>query len=334
MLNSLLLNSENIKTHYSGCERKLVWQKDNVKLWYYRQHHALPGISPLLLIYAFINRPTILDINQEYSFIQALLSQGLEIYLIEWGDPNQEQSTLHFLEYLNYIKPCVSILRQHHHTEKINVLGICQGGNLALAYTALYPQQIAHLITLVTPVNFHAPRFIISELVRNIDVNLFHEKFGNIPGKLLAQFFLSLKPYQLTIGKWLQLHNIQHDQQKLQQFLLVEKWLYDTVDHPGQAFLDYCQHYYNENLLIQGKIKFGSRRVQLNNITLPVLNIIALQDHIVPPASSEYLKNCIDNTYYQQLKFNIGHIGIFISQQVLPELTTAIKNFCQENTGE
>jgi polyhydroxyalkanoate synthase len=131
-----------------------------------------------------------------------------------------------------------------HNLPSINVLGICEGGTFSLCFSALHPDRVKNLITMVTPVDFHAGESMLSHWGRNIDVDLLVDTLGNVPGELLNWVFLSLKPFRLTGQKYVDLVDILDDPQKVKNFLRMEKWIFDSPDQAGEAFRQFVKDFF------------------------------------------------------------------------------------------
>ena len=59
---------------------------------------------PLLLVFALMNRPSILDLRPGNSFVEYMVDQGFDVYLLDWGTPGQEDRNLKFDDYvLDYL---------------------------------------------------------------------------------------------------------------------------------------------------------------------------------------------------------------------------------------
>ena len=123
------------------------------------------------------------------------------------------------MTYINgYIDRCIDVILEQHALEKINLLGICQGGAFSLCYTALHQHKVKNLITTVTPVDFHTENDLLSHMVRKIDIDQVVDTIGNIPGEMLNWIFLTLKPYTLMGQKYVDLVNILDDKEKSREF--------------------------------------------------------------------------------------------------------------------
>jgi polyhydroxyalkanoate synthase len=195
---------------------------------------------------------------------------------------------------------------------------------LSLCFAALYPAKIRNLVTMVTPVDFQTPDNLLSQLIRYVDVDLLIDTFGNLPGQMLNFAFLSLSPFRLAGQKYVDLTDAFDDAQALKNFLRMEKWIFDSPDQAGEAFRQFAKDFFQQNKLIKGEVVIGDQRVDLHEVAMPVLNVYATQDHLVPPAASRALADCCGSRDYAEFSFQGGHIGIYVSARAQREVPPAI----------
>lgn len=301
---------------------------DKMRLQYYQPETPSTEHPPLLICYALVNRPYMIDLTPERSLLRKLLDKGIAVYLVDWGYPDASDRYLDLDDYINYyLDRCVDKACEHANVNKMNLMGICQGGTFSLCYTALHPEKIARLITLVTPVDFHTDDFTLSHLARHVDADLAVSTYGNIPGTLLNDTYQSLMPMRLGLKKNLDLPFTLADEQNAITYLTMEKWIEDSPDQAGKAFAEFIKHFFQENRLIKDALEIGHHEVRLNRITQPVLNIYATQDHLVPPSSSKALQGRTSSRLYREKSIASGHIGIFVSSKQGNQLSEAIANW-------
>ncbi len=308
--------------------RDAVYTDD--KLVLYRYHSAVEKRHrvPVLVVYALVNRPYMADLQEDRSLIKGLLDEGMDVYLIDWGYPDGSDRYLGLDDYINgYIHRCVAHICEAHDLYRINLLGICQGGTFSLCYTALHPEKVRNIVTTVTPVDFQTPENLLSRWAQKLDVDLMVDTLGNIPGGLLNYTFLSMNPYRLTGQKYLDMVDLLDQPDKLKNFLRMEKWIFDSPDQAGEAFRQFIKDFYQRNGLIKGEVVIGGQRVDLKNVSMPVFNVYATLDHLVPPASSKALKGLVGSTDYSEFAFKGGHIGIYVSGRAQKEVPPAIANW-------
>lgn len=317
-----------------GVSRKTpVYQEDKMVLYRFEPRVKKTNPVPLLIVYALVNRPYMADLQDGRSMIQGLLNAGLDVYLIDWGYPDSADRYLTLDDYINgYIDRCVDLICKKHKLKKINILGICQGGTFSLCYTSLHPEKVRNLITTVTPVDFHTKDDLLSKMVRNVDIDLLVDTLGNIPGELLNMIYLSLKPFRLVGQKYMDLVNLLDDKEQAKNFMRMEKWIFDSPDQAGEAFREFTRQFYQDNGLVKGTVKIGNQIVDLGNITVPVLNIYAASDHLVPPDSSKALQGCVGSKDYTELEFPGGHIGIYVSNKAQKMIPPTVGKWLDKRT--
>ena len=291
--------------------KEAVYKEDKMVLYRYKGEEAATNKTPLLIVYALVNRPYMTDLQENRSTIRGLLDAGQEVYLVDWGYPDEADRFLTIDDYLNgYLDRCVDVIAKRHGVKKINLLGICQGGAFSLCYSSMHPEKVKNLVTMVTPVDFQTP-----------DIDLLVDTQGNIPGEMLNWTFLNLKPYQLMAQKYLGVVDLMDNPKALKNFMRMEKWIFDSPDQAGETFRQFAKDFFQENKLMKGEVEIGDYTVDLANVTMPILNVFAEQDHLVPPDASKAMKKCVGSRDYNELSFPGGHIGIYVSgkaQKMIP----------------
>ena len=313
---------------YGATAKEEIYRQDKLVLYRFKGKDKPSAKTPLLIVYALVNRPYMVDLQEDRSLVKNLLAQGEDVYLIDWGYPDQSDRYLGLDDYINgYIRRCVEVVAKRHKVKKINLLGICQGGSFSLCFASIYPEKIRNLIAMVTPVDFHTPDNMLAHWTRGVDVDLFVDTLGNVPADLMNWSYLTLKPVRLFQQKYIGLVDILDDKAELENFLRMEKWIFDSPDQAGEAFRQFIKDFYQGNKLVKGGLKIGDKDVSLKKITMPVLNIFAEQDHLVPPSASRPLKDHIGTQDYTELAFKGGHIGIYVSGRAQREVPSAIHDW-------
>ncbi len=309
-----------------------VYREDKLVLYRYLPVVEQPFPIPILIVYALVNRPAVADLQPDRSLVRNLLAQGMDVYLIDWGYPSRADRYLTLEDYIaGYLDTCVDVVRERHGLEQINLLGICQGGTFSVCYAALYPEKVKNLTVMVAPIDFHATQEGRSGLLNlwglGLDVDQLVEATGNIPGELMNFGFVMLKPLQLNFQKYLDTLDVMDDEQKLLNFLRMEKWIFDSPDLAGEAFRQFVKDFFHENKLVRGEAEIGGRRIDLRRLTMPVLNIYAEQDHLVPPPSTIALGEHVGTSDYTLCAFPVGHIGMYVSGKAQRDLAPTIANW-------
>lgn len=316
---------------YGVTTREEVWRDGKVALYRYRGENAPTSAVPLLICYALVNRPYMVDLQTDKSIVRGLLSRGQDVYILDWGYPDRSDRYLELEDYIErFLGGAVDHLRRSHGLDAVNVLGICQGGAFSLCYAALNPGKVRNLVTMVTPVDFHTDDNMLANWTRGMDVDLFVDTLGNIPADVMNLCYLTLKPWRLFVQKYVGLVDILDDAKAVEDFLRMEKWIFDSPDQAGEAFRQFAKQFYQANGFVNGTVRIGEKQVDLEQLTMPVLNIYAEQDHLVPPDASKALGGLVGSSDYSELSFRGGHIGIYVSGRAQKEVPAAIHEWLEK----
>jgi len=327
----------NIATTPKTC----VYQQDKVSLHRYEALTEQTINTPVIVVYGLIGRYTMADLQEDRSLIRNMLNAGVDMYVIDWGTPSRAERWLTLEDYINgYLFDCIEHIKKSHDIDKVNILGICEGGVFSTCYTALYPENVKNLMTSITPIDFHGDQRddrlshgyinLWTRSLRGSDIDLMVDAHGNMPGELMAMVFQLITPIKSLTKYNLDLIDIAHDEKKLVNFLRMEKWLADRPDHPGEAAKQWFKDFYQDNKLIKNELQLGGRVINLKHITVPILNIYALNDHIIPPECSMALGKYVGTDDYTDLSLPGGHVGVFVSGRSQGILSSGIVSWLEE----
>jgi polyhydroxyalkanoate synthase len=320
-----------LDTEIATTPYEVVYTEDRVRLKHYAPSRKAELRTPLLVVYALINRETMLDLQPGRSVVQSFRDHGIDLYMIDWGYPSRKDRYLTIDDHVNgYMDSVVDVIRRRHSAPKINLMGICMGGTFSVIYAALHPEKIRNLVTTVTPTNFDTRQGLLHTWMRSVDADQMVDTFGNMPGDLLNFGFLLLNPARLMIDKYIGFMEQMGDKTFVENFIRMEKWIFDSPDVPGETFRQFIKDCYQRNLLIQSRMKVGDRVVELKNLTMPLLNFYGKYDHLVPPEACDRLTAEVGSTDVQDVCLDTGHIGIYVSSKCQREFAPKIAAWLKE----
>lgn len=323
--------SMDINTDIAATPCETVYSKDRIKLKYYKSPVSDKKMrikTPLLIVYALINRETMLDLQPDKSVVRNLLSRGIDLYVLEWGYPTRKDRHLTLDDHITgYIGSVVDFILSSHDIPALNLMGICMGGTMSAIYASFYPEKVKNLITTVTPISFDHDKGLLHVWMKNTDVDKLVDTWGNMPGDMMNMGFLMLNPARLMIGKYKEFAEHLDDQSYVENFIRMEKWIFDSPDVPGETFRQFVHDCYGNDLLVKGEMVVGGRTVDLKNITMPLLNIYARYDHLVPPASCAAFTGLVGSADVEDICLDTGHIGIYVSSKSQDRFVPGICNW-------
>jgi len=313
--------------------RETVWEDGKVKLYHFtREDGKKPTVkTPMIISYALVNRWEMMDLQPDRSMVRRLVESGIDLYVVDWGYATIVERYKTMSDYINgNLDDAIDFVRKRNKVDQVNLLGVCQGGTFSLIYAALHPEKIKNLITMVTPVDFSSDAGLLFRWSRKMNVDEIVDGFdGVVPGDFLNIAFDLLKP-MAKVKKYMNMPKLANDRGRMENFLRMEKWVADGPDQAGETYRQFIKDFYQQNKLYEGTFEMDGETVDLKKITMPLLNIYATADHLVPPPCTIPLNDKVGSKDKQLYEFPGGHIGVFVggkSQKVLvPTISEWLKD--------
>jgi len=311
------------KVRVGATPSETVFRRDGVRLLRYQTDVEQKSATPLLFVFALVNRPYILDLRRGKSVVSHFVNRGFDTYNLDWGIPTHSDRFLGMKDYIEgYLDEIVDHVRDRTGSDKVNILGYCMGGSMSAMYTALHPEKVKNLILLAAPVDWSDRENLLAKWCDKsvFDVDKLIDVYGNAPPHMLQSSFLLLKPVSNLVEKFFTFYEKMDDEKFLEDFFAMEMWLNDNIPVAGEMFREFVKHCMQENRLIEGRLRIGDRLVNLRDITCPVLNLVAENDHLVPCGQSLPFNDAVGSKDRKAVKFPAGHIGMAVGSKANREL--------------
>jgi polyhydroxyalkanoate synthase len=313
-----------------------VYEDGHVKLLHYIGEEPRRFKTPIVFVFALVNRPYILDLMPGRSVVAHFVRAGFDTYLIDWGVPTLAERHLTLDTYVNgFLSDVIDRATELADSDQASILGYCMGGTMSAMFTALHQERVRNLILLAAGIDFSTRDGLLNVWTdpRAFDVDAFVEAYGNCPAEFLQASFLMLKPVANLIEKPIALLEHVDDDKFVDEYLTMETWLNDNISIPGEVYREFVKYLYQRNLLTKGQLRIGRRRVDLGRITCPVLNIMASKDDLVPCAQSEPFNDLVGSKDKQVMKLAAGHIGLAMGSRAQRELWPAACDWLAERSS-
>lgn len=282
--------------------------------------------AAVFVIPSLVNRFDILDIDSDFSFLRSLAEQGLRPFVLDWGEPQEEERGFDLAAYHNKrLIPAFDAVLQATGGRPCAVLGYCMGGVMALALAAHRSADVRALALMATPWDFSGGVGGVPGVQTAVGQMFLRQaraaesylsKVGSVPAFVLQGLFTSFQPLQI-LQKFTRFAADDEDGTISRRFVLTEDWLNDGVPLTLPVARETLNDWYDANLPMKGLWSLAGRRVDPAALDMPSYVLIAERDKIVPPEASEAL---IDQLARPVLhKVPLGHIGLMASDAA-PEL--------------
>ncbi|ELY39741.1 class III poly(R)-hydroxyalkanoic acid synthase subunit PhaC [Natronorubrum tibetense] len=315
---------------------KIVYEENKLKLLHYEPMTEEQHDVPILVTYALINKPYILDLQPDRSVVQTLLEAGFDVYLIDWGEPSKLDRTLGLDDYVNrYIDNCVDVVRERSGQDSINILGYCMGGTKSAMYAALYPEKVKNLALMAAGLCFAGDGGVLELWGADdyYDPETVTDTFDNVPAEFLDVGFALMDPVANNMTKYVRFYDNMEDEDFVENFARMERWLDEGIDVAGKAYEEFIRDIYQENKLYKNELYLNGEHVDLTKIDMPVLQIVAEYDHLIPPEASKPFNDVISSDDTEILEFATGHIGMSVSSRSHDELWPQVSEWFEARSN-
>ena len=305
------------KAEIARTPKETVWALNKARL--YRYSPEVPAQAryriPLLLVFALMNRPSILDLRPGHSFVEFMVGRGFDVYLLDWGVPGYEDRHLKFDDYaLEYLPRALRKIKSIAGVEEFSVLGWCIGAVLTTIYAAMLPEDgLRNLLLLTAPLDFSnrdALTFARWTDERYFDVDKVLAQFGNMPGEMIDYGARALRPVENYVTNFCKLWDNLDDPRAVESWHTMNTWVTDTIPMAGAAYKQLIVNLYRNNELIDNRLRVRNQTVNLARIKANLLTVIAAADHITPPCQSETILEKVGSGDKEVYRIPGGHIGI------------------------
>ena len=304
---------------------RTIYTDGCLRLLHYTPQTATQRPIPVLCVPSLINQYYVMDLAPERSLVGALLKRGLNVFMLDWGTATEADRARPLDDYITgRLGRCVEVVRREAGADAVALLGYCIGGMMAAVYTVLRPSEVAALVNLAGPINYHDDGiYSVWTRPEYLDADLLVDTLGNIPAELLNFTFHMVRPTDELL-RALDYWERRDDETFVRHFAAMQLWTHDPTPFPGEAFRKYIKDLYQRNALMDGTFTIGGQPIDLSRITAPTLTIAARRDHIAPWASVAVLHERIRSADKQLIVLESGHIGMVVGasakEQLWPQL--------------
>lgn len=290
-----------------------IWKKNKATLWYYQAPKKKYGI-PIYLIYSIVNQPFILDLYPGSSFIESLVNNGFDVYLIDFGIPGYEDKDLTLDDYIvDYIEKGAQRVLEHSGTEELTVMGFCLGGTIAAMYASISTVPICNLILDVAPIDFsnHVGfdewgQALVEEDLQFDDII---DSLGLIPSTFMeAGVRLITSP--IYYSPYLSLLNRAYDAEYVERWKLFNQWTEGHIPMSGGVLKQLIDDFAKHNRLVKGTLKVGDRKVDLAHIHANLLVIASEYDRLVPKETTYKIMDLVSSKDKKYHLLQSGHASL------------------------
>jgi polyhydroxyalkanoate synthase len=243
--------------------KDVVWRRGRAQLWRYRGGEVRYG-PPVVIVHSLVSRSYILDLRPGNSTIEYLVGAGLDVFLLDWGVPDERDAENTLETYVDGDLPrALAAVRRVTGCAEVTLAGYCLGGVMAMLYAAARPDAgVRNLVLMATPIDFDAMGPMVAALrTGRLEPDDLLDETGNVPADALYSGFYMLAPTTEIAQKATLLEHLWNDE-FVEAYQAMAQWTRDHVPFPGAVFRQVVEQLVRENALTTGVLRLGGRRAR------------------------------------------------------------------------
>ena len=314
--------------------KDVIYSRGTLRLYHYRPLTNEVYRVPVVFTMSLVSKPWILDLTPGQSFVEHMLRQGFDVFMVDWGIPRPEDKRLKFEDYvLDFMPRCFEEVQKVTGEPDYSILGYCMGGMFGLMYKGFYPEApVANLVCAATPVDMDGMGlFRRWSDPAHLDVDRVVEAMGNIPPDLMLRSFEMLRPMDRWMG-YVRLIDRLWDPTFVYGYRVMYKWTTEQIPFPGEVYRQFIRELMWENKLMKNTLTLAGKRVDLKAITCPVLHVMAEHDHIAPFPSTRPLTSLVGSEDKEDVVLKGGHVSLVAGKNAVARLWPKVAEWLSERS--
>lgn len=314
--------------------KDVIYSRGTLRLYHYRPMTDEVYRVPLVFVMSLVSKPWIVDLTFGQSFVQYLLAQGFDVFMVDWGVPRPEDKGLRFEDYvLDMLPSCFGQVQKTTGEEDFSILGYCMGGQFALMYSGIFHDApVKNIICAATPVDMDGMELFKKWTnQRHFDVDRLVDAMGNIPPGMLLRSFEALRPVERWFS-YVKLVDKLWDPMYVYGYRMMYKWTNEQIPFPGEAYRQFIRELMWENKLMKGHLAVGGRRVDTQAITCPVFHAMAEHDHIAPFPATRPLTSIVGSRDKRDIVLKGGHVSLVAGKHAVGRLWPTVAQWLAERS--
>jgi len=337
------LQARNGIMHVAGINRMnvgqtpkdVVWERRKSQLWRYRNEEITHPV-PIVIVYSLISRSYMFDLYPGHSFVEHLCDLGYDVYLLDWGVPDQADAANDLELYAeDHLPAAVRAAQEASGSDSVFLIGYCFGGTLSLLSMAARDlSAVAGLILMATPVDYHKLGLFTEVLGPEARMNPSDliDGTGNVPATASRDFFNVLKPTTKVAASVTFLERM-WDDEYVKGYQAMGQWTRDHIPFPGATFRQTVRMLFRSNSIVNNTVFLGGRHVDMGRVTVPVLIIVAEKDHIVPIDSALPAADLVGSEDVEIATLPFGHVGLIMGRAAVKQTIPTILDWVRRHTA-
>ena len=317
--------------------KDVVWKRDRAELWRYRSETPIRYAPPVVIVHSLVSRSYILDLRPGSSHVEYLLAQGFDVFMLDWGIPDERDADNSFETYVDeYMPLAVDAALAVSGAHEVTLSGYCLGVVFGILYAASYSEPpVRNLVLLAPPIDFSQMGPMVAAVASGrLDTAELLDETGNVPPDALYTGFYMQAPTKEIAQYATLLENLWNDE-FVDAYQAMAQWSRDHVPLPGAATRQIVDDLIRRNVLASGRWELGGREIDFGDVQANVLNAVAVKDNVVPLAVTEPVMQLVgEPSKRDELRLTGGHVTFGAGSHAFKHTLPALSRWLADHSDE
>ena len=276
------------------------------------------GLATLICAPYALHGATIADFAPGHSVVEALRQGGLSrVFVTDWRSATPETRYFSIDHYLADLNVAVDELGP-----PVDLIGLCQGGWLALVYAARFPKKVRRLVLAGAPIDIAAAESQLSRFVTDVPLRMFDELVRE--GEGIVHGDRMLGPWGISSG-FNEAEAVLQNPPDLDPARGRElcdrfrQWYAETLDLPGVFYLQVVKWLFKENQIAERRFVALGQQVDLAQLRAPIFLLAASHDEVVSVDQLFATTRLVGTPaeWLEKMTEPCGHLSLFLGSRTL-----------------
>ena len=291
--------------------------------------------APVLLVPPLAAPASCFDLRAGCSLAEHLLARGYPTYLVDYGAISFNDRDLGLEHWVDEVIPkAVEVVSENTGGQKVQLVGWCLGGIMSMLAAAGHRElPISSIGLIASPFDFEKVRLMapirrLADLTGGRLLSSLYRALGGAPAPLVSLGFraTAIDRY-VTKPVWIA-RNLEN-REVLAHMEAVDNYMANMLAYPGRTFGQLYHRFFRVNELAQGTLELTEgRRIDLADVTQPVLTVAGKSDVLAPVPAVLAIENLLPNAAeVESHTAPGGHLGVLTGRSAMTTTWTYLDEF-------
>ena len=295
----------------------VIWRRGKAHVRHYRRDTPPRYSVPVVAYLGLVGRSHLFDLYKGGSIVQMLMDYGFDVYVLDWGEPDELDAGNTLETYLGHLLPsAIDAICAEAESPDVDVFAYCMGGVMTVHALAAQPDLPIHSVVVLSAPFDWSDLGPLVDAVRSGRIGLddLVDDTGNVPGSVILRSFTVRRPTAEIVNYVNLWQNLWNDRY-VEGHQAIGRFLNDHIYLARGVAGQMLEQWMRDNAFVNDRLRFNDQHVSLADVTTPILSVIAERDDIAPVHAASAIADVLPNAPVELLKIDTGHVSLFVGRE-------------------